>query len=318
MGIDNVRYHGWQGKLQSPWYACEAIVRVALLQVFRRKSYWVVIALGMFNFLVFWSIIYAVTQFQIPREAQERLLSAFGFSSQPEAGQENGYIMFMQRQSVIVMILLAFSGSLLVGADFRFNSLPFYLSRRIDRRHYIVGKLLAVGTVVSILTTLPALALFVEYGMFTSSLDYWFDNWQIPISVIAYGLVMSAVLSILLVTLSAYLQKMAPIAITWSSLFVMLSTMGGYLSRLPGDKNRKLWELIDPWNDIRYVGKLCFYAGNRLAGGFASADASPYHGVFRDDDQFTRALYALAILVVACSIALVALVRRVRAVEIVN
>ncbi len=318
MGIDNVRYHGWQGKLQSPWVACQAIVRVALLQVFRRKSYWVVIALGMFNFLVFWSIIYAVTQFQIPPEAQDRLLSAFGFSAQPTAGQENGYIMFMQRQSIIVMILLAFSGSLLVGSDFRFNSLPFYLSRRIDRRHYIVGKLLAVGAIVSILTTLPALALFIEFGMFTSSMDYWLDNWQIPVSVIAYGLVMSAVLSVLLVTLSAYLQKMAPIAITWSSLFVMLSTMGGYLSRLPGDKSMRNWELIDPWRDIRYVGKLCFYAGNRIAGGFSANDTSPYYGIFRNDDQFQRALYALAILVVVCTFALVALVRRVRAVEIVN
>jgi hypothetical protein len=314
MGIDNIRYHGWQGQLRSPWISCLAIVRVALLQVFRRKSYWVVIALGMLNFLVYWSIIYAVTQFQIPPEAQARLLEGFGFSAQASAGQENGYIMFMQRQSLIVMILLAFSGSLLVGSDFRFNSLPFYLSRRIDRRHYIVGKLLAVGTVVSLLTMLPALALFVEFGMFTSSLDYWIDNWQIPVAVLAYGLVMSTVLSVLLVTLSAYLQKMAPIAITWSSLFVMLGTMADQLSRRGGSRT---WHLIDPWRDIRYVGKLCFYAGKRAVVGVNTTDV-PYFGIFRDGAEYDRALWALLILVVICSLALVALVRRVRAVEIVN
>ena len=55
------------------------------------------------------------------------------------------------------MILLAFSGSLLVGTDFRNKSLPFYLSRRVDRRHYIVGKLLAISVIVSLLTTIPAL-----------------------------------------------------------------------------------------------------------------------------------------------------------------
>lgn len=314
MGIDNVRYHGWQGSLQSPWMSCLAIVRVALLQVFRRKSYWVVIGLGMLNFLLYWSIIYAVTQFQIPPEAQERLLEGFGFSAQPTAGQENGYIMFMQRQSLIVMILLAFSGSLLVGADFRFNSLPFYLSRRIDRRHYIAGKVLAVGTIVSLLTTLPALALFVEFGMFTSSLDYWIDNWQIPVSVLAYGLVMSLVLSVLLVTLSAYLQKMAPIAITWSSLFVMLSTMAAQLSRRGGSRD---WLLIDLWYDIRSVGKLCFYAGKRLLVD-ATADADAYFGIFRNGDEYRRAYWALLIVVVICSIALAALVRRVRAIEIVS
>lgn len=315
MGIDNVRYHGWDGKLRTPWIACAAIIRVALLQVFRRKSYWVVIALGMLNFLVFWSIIYAVTQFQIPREAQDRLLGAFGFSSEPAAGQENGYIMFMQRQSIIVMILLAFSGSLLVGSDFRFNSLPFYLSRRIDRRHYIVGKILAVGVIVSLLTTVPALLLFFEYGMFTSSLDYWLDNWQIPVSVIAYGLVMSTVLSVLLVTLSAYLQKMAPIAITWSSLFVMLSTMSGQLSRRAADKD---WHLLDPWRNIRYVGKLCFYAGKRMVGEVSAAGQNAYYGIFANEDEFQRSLWALLILTGVCTLAIVALVRRVRAVEIVN
>ncbi|MBL9125695.1 MAG: hypothetical protein JNG90_18795 [Planctomycetaceae bacterium] len=314
MGIDNVRYHGWEGELRTPWVACAAIIRVAMLQVFRRKSYWVVIGLGLLNFLLFWSIIYAVTQFDIPRDDQDKLLGAFGFSSEASGGQENGYIMFMQRQSIIVMILLAFSGSLLVGADFRFNSLPFYLSRRIDRRHYIVGKLLAVGTLVSLLTTVPALLLFLEYGMFTSSLDYWRDNWQTPVAVIAYGLVMSTVLSVLLVTLSAYLQKMAPIAITWSSLFVMLSTMSGQLSRRAADRN---WHLLDPWRDIRYVGKLCFYAGKRLAGE-VSQGANAYYGIFANDDEFRRSLWALLILVSVCTVAIVALVRRVRAVEIVN
>lgn len=296
MGLDTAHYHGWDGKLRSPWWSCLAIVSVALRQVFRRRSYWVVIALGLLNFLLFWSVIYAVTQFEIPPQAQERLLEVFGFS--PKAGNvtDNGYIQFMQRQSIVVMILLAFSGSLLVGSDFRFNSLPFYLSRRIDRRHYIVGKLLAVSAVVTLLTTLPALLLFVEYGLFTSSLDYWKDNWRIPISVLVYGAALCVVLSIWLVTLSAYLQKMAPIAITWSSLFVMLGTMAEQLSDATGNET---WALLDPWRDIRYVGRLCF-------------------GVFRNPGDETRAWWALAILVVACSVALVALVRRVRAVDVVT
>lgn len=298
MGIDVAHYHGWHGRLVSPWVACLAIVRVALLQVFRRKSYWVVLALGLLNFLLYWSIIYAIAQFEIPPQAQDRLLEIIGFQARGGSAQENGYIEFMQRQSIVVMLLLAFSGSLLVGADFRFNSLPFYLSRRIDRRHYIVGKLLAVSTIVMLLTTVPALLLFIEYGTFTSSTSYWIDNWQIPLAVISFGLVMCVVLSILLVTLSAYLQRVAPIAITWSSLFVLLSSMSRYL-RSGDDDSSRWWRLIDPWSDIRLVGKMCF-------------------GVYRDAVEEQMAWYALAILSCVCTLALVALARRVRAVEIVN
>jgi len=59
-----------------------------------------------------------------------------------------------------------------------------------------------------------------------------------------------------------------------------------------------MWGLLDPWRDIRYVGKLCF-------------------GTFADADEQTRAWWALAILTVVCTSAVMALVRRVRAVEIV-
>jgi len=296
MGVDLARYHAWKGKPRSPWWATLAIVRVAMLQIFRRRSYWIVLALGMLNFLSFWAAIYLVTQFDIPTRIQDNLLEAFGFSAIAAPGEDSGYIKFMQRQSIVVMMLLAFSGSLLVGADFRTGSLPFYLSRRIDRRHYIVGKLLAISAVVTILTTLPALLLFLEYGLFTSSVDYWIEHWQIAVSVLAYGAVLCVVLSILLVTLSAYLQRAAPIAITWSSLFVLLREMSNQFSDAT---NNSYWKLIDPWRNIRAVGRLCF-------------------GEFRDAQQWQMARFSLAILVLLCSLALAALVRRVRAVDIVS
>src|SRR5487761_1178448 len=294
MPIDIARYHGWQGKPGAPWRGVLAMVRVGLLQVFRRKSYWFVLVLGLFQFLAFWAVIWAVTQLKdIPSEAREGMLEAFGFSAAPRPGRENGYVMFIERQSVIVMILLTFTGSLLVGSDFRHNSLAFYLSRSIDRRHYLLGKLLTVGVLVSLLTTLPALLLFVEYGMFTSSFDYWLTQWRIPLSVLCYGSVLSVVLSILLVTVSSYLHRMAPIAITWASLFVLPRVMRGLM------KEKSIyWGLIDPWRDMHFVGRLAF-------------------DQFRNDNERRFAHCAAALLSAVCAICLVALIRRVRAVEIV-
>jgi hypothetical protein len=296
MDIDQAHYHGWHGQLRSPWVACVAIVRVAIVQVFRNKAYWFVLALASARFLAFWSIIYAVTQLSLPPKVRETLLTQFGFSADVDANQDNGYITFIQGQSVIVMILLAFSGSLLVGSDFRLHSLPFYLSRRIDKRHYIVGKLLAVSAIVSILTILPALLLFLEYGMFTSSTDYWIDHWRVVASVLAFGLVICVVNSILLVTISAYLQRIVPITIAWASLFLLLGRLGDYLFR---ETQEEVWRLLDPWRDMRLVGQLCF-------------------GTFRRAIDEELAWWALAILGSLCALALVALVHRVRAVDVVE
>jgi ABC-type transport system involved in multi-copper enzyme maturation permease subunit len=295
MPIDIARYHGWQGTRGTPWRGVVAMVRVGLVQVFRRKAYWVVLALGLLQFLAFWAVIWAVTQLkELPDEARNGMLEGFGFTASPREGKENGYSMFIERQSVVVMILLTFTGSLLVGGDFRNGALAFYLSRSIDRRHYIIGKLVTVGMLISLLTTLPALLLFAEYGMFTSSFDYWFTHWRIPLGLLFYGAVLSVVLSILLVTLSAYLQRMAPIAITWASLFVLLRILRA-LMRGQGI----YWNLIDPWRDMHFVGRLAF-------------------DQFRNNDERHFAHCAAGLLTVVCALALMALVRRVRAVEVVE
>ena len=53
------------------------------------------------------------------------------------------------------MIVLALAGAVLVGNDFHHGSLPFYLSKPIGRWHYVLGKCLAAGLFVNLLTTLP-------------------------------------------------------------------------------------------------------------------------------------------------------------------
>ena len=290
MSVDIAHYHGWHGSLRSPWRATLAIVRVALVQVFRRKAYWFLLALGLFHFLAVWVGIYIVNQAGQAPEARQALLQPLGFG-----GRQNGYLAFIERQSVAVTILLAFAGSLLVGADFRTGALAFYLSRRIDRRHYVIGKLLAIAVLVWLLTTLPAIALYFEYGMFSPSLKYWIDNWRALVAVLIYGGVMATVLSIWLVTLSAYLQRVAPIAITWVSLFLMSRAVRRLLAAGRDD----LINPIDPWRDIHFAGRLGF-------------------GGLKNESEQQFALWALALLSASCVVCLWALMRRVRAVEIVE
>lgn len=297
IGIDTAHYHGWHGELESPWWGCLSLVRVAFLQVFRRKIYWFALSLGLLNFLVLWSIIYGTTQLPIPPEARGEILKRVGgFDMQPDVARDSGYVKFMENQSLIVMILLAFSGSLLVGSDFRTRALPFYLSRRIDRTHYIAGKLLAVSALIAMLTSLPALILFVEYGMFTSSFDYWLDNWEIAVSILTYGAVLCLVLSIWIVTLSAYLQTIAPIAITWSCLFVLLGGISAALRRATGER---YWDLLNPWRDVRYVGRLIF-------------------GGFEEPIDYDLAVVSAWIVGISCALCLALLARRVRAVDVVE
>lgn len=296
MGIDIANYHGWQGQVKSPVRGVVSIARFALLQVLRRKAYWLLLFLGLAQFILFWSVIYAVTQLELPQDAKRTILKQFGFSAQMDDTQNNGYMMFIERQNVVVMILLAFSGSLLVGADFRQRILPFYLSRRIGKRHYIIGKVAAFGSLILLLTVIPALALFVEYGAMTTGWTYWQDNWRIPVAVLTYGAVLCLANSIWIVSLSSYLQRAAPIAITWSSLLIMPGRLGEFLWKA---SDNEYWRLLDLWRDMRLTQQMVF-------------------GKFRNDFDRDLAKWALGLIVAVTAISLIALIRRVRAVDVVE
>jgi ABC-type transport system involved in multi-copper enzyme maturation permease subunit len=321
-GIDRAHYHGWHGRLRSPWLGALAVARVALWQIFRRKLYWIVIALGMFHFLLIFALVFFVAQIEAnataagigeksqasapgqPASERQRprgraaawVLNMADFTPQPGHGRDNGYVGFIFRQSYIVLILLAFSGSLVIGADFHQRGLTFYLSRGIDRRHYLLGKWLGLAGVISILTVLPALVLYVQYGLYSSNLDYWIEYWWIPLTIIGYGLFVCLVLGLSVMALSVYLRRTVPIAITCFSSFVLLDEIGAQLFRATRVEH---WRLLSLWRDVRYAARYCF---------------DPY---FMPDD---RALggWALGILAGVCLLCLVVLYRRVQAVEVVE
>ena len=80
----------------------------------------------------------------------------------------------------------------------------------------------------------------------------------------------------------------------WSSLFVLLGRLGFILSRETGIRE---WVLLDPWKDLRLAGRLCF-------------------GTFRTASDAQLSTTAAWILLCISLAALLALVRRVRAVEV--
>lgn len=255
MSVDLSHYHGWEGPRISPWRAALSLCGVALRQVLRRKGYWVILFLGLINFFLFFAVIYFTTQLQVPDRMRANILVGFGFQAVPDAQGSNGYVTFMDRQSMIVMLLLAFSGSLVVGADFRDGVLPFYLSRGITCGQYVAGKVLALAALIWLLTAAPAVALFIEYGCFTSSFDYWIDHASTLVGVAGYGLVMGTALGTLLAAVSAGLQRMAPVAIVWCSLFLLLGLVSRMMLQFTDDQR---WLLLNYWVDLKIVSMHLF------------------------------------------------------------
>lgn len=255
--------------------------------------FWLLLALALFNFLFVFATIYLKAQIAVQnpgvRRFVDRVLSSV-------SGTGETYRDFMFAQGTVTMMLLAFAGALLIGDDMRRGGLAFYLSRRMDRWHYVAGKLLAIGLLISLTTTIPALVLFVEYGMLTESMSYFRDNWGILRGILGYGLVMAVTLGLILFALASWLQKTVPLVMAWACVFVLMPVVGGLLRRVFDDRS---WLLLSLWRDIRLVGTWCF-------GGI-------------DTDRELQLLYpSLAIVAAVCVVSFLAVIPRIRAVRVVE
>jgi len=169
-------------------------------------------------------------------------------------GSADTFANFIWFEGYILIIVLTLAGSVLVGNDFSHGSLPFYLSKPISRWHYMLGKCLAIGVFVNLMTTVPALLLFLQYGMVDEWSYYW-DSFHLVVGILGYGLILTVSLSIILLAFATWLRKTVPMIMVWVSVFVL----GRVVAKLivDGLKFSPSWRLFDLWNDLYLMGASC-------------------------------------------------------------
>ncbi len=303
-----LRYRPWRGTARGPLYASTALARASLKLLFRRRIMWGLFALALLVFFFFFYAQYLVVWITnllatdsvrfagIP--VTVRGITRF-FEPLALNGTAHTFGNFIWYQGYVLVIVLALAGSVLVGNDFSHGSLPFFLSKPIGRWHYILGKCLAIGAVINLLTTFPAILLWVEAGLLYDWKSYYLDNFTLLLGIIGYGLVLTLTLSPLTVATAVLVRRTAPMAMIWMGLFVLLPMLSGSLVESVDDTG---WRLFDVWNNLYLCGLSCLNAD---------------HAMVRPQPQppYWQAWLATGAVVGAC---LLYLRKRIQAVEIVS
>jgi ABC-type transport system involved in multi-copper enzyme maturation permease subunit len=303
-----LRYRPWRGVPHGPLVASAALARASLKLLVRRRLMWGLFALALLVFFFFfyaqYLVVWITTQFAtdtvrfagIPVNARNltRFLDRLALN-----GTDHTFGNFIWYQGYVLVIVLALAGSVLVGNDFFHGSLPFYLSKPIGRWHYILGKCLAVGALINLLTTFPAILLWLEAGLLYDWKSYYFDNLGLLAGIIGYGLTLTVTLSLLVIATSVWLRRTVPLAMVWMGVFALLPMLAGWLVDATKDER---WRLIDLWNDLYLCGLSCLRTD---------------HSTVRPPPQpeYWQAWLAVGFVVVAC---VAYLRRRIQAVEIVQ
>lgn len=266
------------GAQRPAWFAIWPVARTALHLVFRRKLFWVLFAIALFSFLFMFGAIYFLATLRQEFPQVEKFITSL---LKDLDGSGTTFLKFMVAQGTVTMILLAFAGSVLGGNDHSRGGLIFYLSRRVNVVHYAAGKLLAIGLIISLTTTLPALVLYIEYGLLGDTGTYFAENYQTLFGILGYGTLLSVAVSLLLFALVSWVPKPVPLVMLWGGIFVFLRALSGVLSRIftfatrePGVPFREAmeespWHLLDFWYVLSVVGHKFFGVDKPLFSGAA-------------------------------------------------
>jgi ABC-2 type transport system permease protein len=323
MSVQLLHYRGWQGQFRRPLWAVWPIARVALGVLFRRKLFWFLYSAGLLLFLMFFFGTYLLdwAESMMPTKTiqvgnlaaePERMVRLLRQGLRVLNGSQDTFMYFFIYQGSMVLVVLTLAGAILVGNDFTNRSLVFYLAKPIGRRHYLLGKCLAVAVVVNMVTTLPALVLFAQHGLddwqYFTSPDFFTRtgtgngpaSWPLLLGILEYGLILTVFLSIVLVTTASWVRRTMPLIMIWTSMFMFVRLLAGIL--VDGLKYNVHWRLIDLWNNLCIVGSRCL--------GFEGYTQGP-------QPQPTY-LAAGLVLIGVCALCLIYLNLRTRGVEIVR
>ncbi len=214
MAVYRKTYQPYSGRLTPEWGRLFIIPRYAFDDLHRRRFFSLFFLASMLYPLVCAFVVYVNQNLEflrlLPGQRQEPLL---------EIGS-TFFMTFLGVQSMAGFFMTAFVGPGLISPDLANNALPLYLSRPLSRRQYVLGKMLVLVTLLSVMTWIPGLLLWLLHGSLTG------NGWLGENLRLASGLFFGAwtwilVLSLLALALSAWVKwKPAAGALLFGVFFV--------------------------------------------------------------------------------------------------
>ncbi|HQR41370.1 MAG TPA: ABC transporter permease subunit [Gemmatales bacterium] len=317
MALSLLGYRRWQGTLGSSLRSIWPISRVSLMLVFRQKLYWVLYLLALMTFFAYFFGIYLFSQIDtealaptrpgVPAQATSRFFLDIKNAIQKDlklTGDVETFRNFYVLQGYYVMVVLALAGSLIIGNDYRFGSLAFYLSKPLGHWHYLAGKILTVAIFSMLMTWVPAFALYLECSALKEE-GYFTQNLGLLRGITLYGIAIALVLGVLVVALASAVRRTAPLVMIWIALLAICPVMGNlFVDRLGYSAN---WRLIDLWNDLYVFGSWCL--------NISPIPPTGQRGFIRRQPDLLPTMIVLGTVMLVC---VIYLHRKIRAVEVVK
>ena len=235
MAVYKRGYERYQGELEGRLRRFLVLPRYAFRRMFRQRlTILILIAALIYPFLCA-AFIYLVNSADLLRQ--------FETSFQTFLTIDGRFFMYFVRvQSIFAVFLAALTGPGLISPDLTNNALPLYFSRPLSRADYTIGRLMAPVTLLSLITWVPGLLLFLFQAAVTEG-TWGMDNWRIGVGMFVGFWLWICFCGLVAVVSSAYVKMRAIAGGLVLGFFFILSGVSAMINGV----FRDTWgSLLDP------------------------------------------------------------------------
>jgi ABC-2 type transport system permease protein len=286
MAVYRRSYTSYAGALTPAWSRSLVLFRYSRRKLFKSKLQTALFVLCFFPPLAFLLIIYLSNNLSF--------LERFGTGGGGFVKIDNKFFLyFIDLQGVLAFVLTAFTGPGLISPDLANGALPLYFCRPFSRAEYVLGKSSVLAILLSQITWIPGLVLFVVQSSLAGPGWAW-DHLWIAGSIVLSSLIWIAVLSLLAMALSAWVKWRV---VAGALLLAVMSFGAGFAEAVNAVLRTQSGNFL---NIVYLMGTV-------------------WTSLFRVDNEGTISSgEAWVTLLVYCAICLALLMRKVKAFEVVK
>lgn len=197
MAVYRRSYKPYMGTLTAEWSRFLVLFRYSRKSVFRSK-----VQTGLFVICFFFPLACLIV---IYLAHSASFLAKIGIPAQILSIDSKFFFRYMSVQGALAFLLTAFVGPGLVSPDLANGALPLFFCRPFSRTEYVLGKSSVLAVLLSQVTWIPGIVLFVMQASLAGASWTWSNLW-IAGSLILSSLLWIAVLSLLAMALSAWVK----------------------------------------------------------------------------------------------------------------
>src|SRR5215207_2317587 len=223
---------------------------------------------------------------------------------------------FVEVQGAFSFILTVLVAPPLISRDLANNALPLYLCRPLSRAEYVLGKMAVVGFLLSAVTWMPGLLIFVFQASLAGLAWFWANLWMIW--AIFFGcMVWIVLLSLLALAVSSLVKWRVVASGALLAMFFVPSAFGEIINNL---FLTRAGHLISMWATMNNIWYGLFGLFVRQTGRINGRVTNPiYDGQVFDIALLEPPLWASWLLITGvCGVCVWLLARKVRAYEVIK